>query len=142
MGPRSRLPLSPSLEARLSDDTSASQDSLVSTGSNQELKTQLDTTLAEVEAITTQLEKQKLPSNDESQRSPTFQASTIEVNTSPLQQHAPPKPRRLSKDSSEFQPQQNDLPHGNAAKVRTHECTFSCRGRRVDVLTVEQVGGG
>ena len=58
MGPRSRLPLSPSMEARLSDDTSASQDSLVSTGSNQELKTQLDTTLAEVEAITTQLEKQ------------------------------------------------------------------------------------
>ena len=31
--------------------------------------------------------------------------------------------------------------HGNAAKVRT-QCTFSCRGRRVNVLTVEQVGGG
>ena len=106
MGPRSRLPLSPSMEARLSDDTSASQDSLVSTGSNQELKTQLDTTLAEVEAITTELEKQKLPSNDENQRSPIFQTSTIEVNTSPSQQQAPPKPRRLSKDSSELQPQQ------------------------------------
>ena len=55
MAPRSRLPLSPSMEARLSN----SQDSLNSTGSNQELKTQLDSTLAEVEAIAEQLEKQK-----------------------------------------------------------------------------------
>ena len=55
MAPRSRLPLSPSMEARLSN----SQDSLNSTGSNQELKTQLDSTLAEVEAIAEHLEKQK-----------------------------------------------------------------------------------
>ena len=55
MAPRSRLPLSPSMEARLS----SSQDSLHSTGSNQELKTQLDSTLAEVEAIAEHLEKQK-----------------------------------------------------------------------------------
>ena len=103
MGPRSRLPLSPSMEARLSDDASTSQDSLASTGSNQELKTQLDTTLAEVEAITTQLEKQKLPNGNENQRSPNAQASNIEVNTStsPSQQNAPPKPRRLSKDMVE-----------------------------------------
>ena len=100
MGPRSRLPLSPSMEARLSDDTSTSQDSLASTGSNQELKTQLDSTLAEVEAITAQLEKQKLPNGNEKQRSPSSQASNIEINTStsPSQQQAPPKPRRLSKD--------------------------------------------
>ena len=83
MGPRSRLPLSPSMEARLSDDTSESQDSLVSTGSNQELKTQLDTTLAEVEAITKQLEKQKLSMNSEKQKTSTVQPSSIiEVNTS------------------------------------------------------------
>ena len=55
MTPRSRLPLSPSMEARLS----TSQDSLHSTGSNQELKSQLDSTLAEVEAIAEHLEKQK-----------------------------------------------------------------------------------
>ena len=103
MGPRSRLPLSPSMEARLSDDASTSQDSLASTGSNQELKTQLDTTLAEVEAITTQLEKQKLPNGNEKQRSPNSQSSNIEINTStsPSQQPAPPKPRRLSKDMAE-----------------------------------------
>ena len=53
MAPRSRLPLSPSMEARLS----TSQDSLSSSGSNRELKTQLDSTLAEVEAIAEQLEK-------------------------------------------------------------------------------------
>merc|ERR1712008_674287 len=42
-GPRSRLPVSPDMEARLS----TSQDSLgASTGSNRELKTQLDSTLA------------------------------------------------------------------------------------------------
>ena len=95
MGPRSRLPLSPSMEARLSDDnTSASQDSLVSTGSNQDLKAQLDTTLAEVEAITQQLEKQKMPMNNEKQKTSIAQpSSTIEVNTSPPQQQAPPKPR-------------------------------------------------
>ena len=58
MAPRSRLPLSPSMEARLS----TSQDSLSSSGSNRELKTQLDSTLAEVEAIAEQLEKQKKPS--------------------------------------------------------------------------------
>ena len=57
MAPRSRLPLSPSMEARLS----TSQDSLSSSGSNRELKTQLDSTLAEVEAIAEQLEKQKKP---------------------------------------------------------------------------------
>ncbi len=57
MAPRSRMPLSPSMEARLSN----SQDSLISTGSNQELKTQLASTLAEVEAIAEQLEKQKKP---------------------------------------------------------------------------------
>merc|ERR1719412_2493162 len=103
MGPRSRLPLSPSMEARLSDDASTSQDSLASTGSNQELKTQLDSTLAEVEAITAQLEKQKLPNGNEKQRSPSSQASNIEINTStsPSQQNAPPKPRRLSKDMVE-----------------------------------------
>ena len=110
MGPRSRLPLSPSMEARLSDDTSASQDSLVSTGSNQELQTQLDTTLAEVEAITKQLEKQKLPMNDEQQKTSISQpSSTIEVNTSTSptqQQQAPPKPRRLSKDCLDNQSQQ------------------------------------
>ena len=55
-GPRSRLPVSPDMEARLS----TSQDSLASsTGSNRELKTQLDSTLAEVEAIAEHLEKQK-----------------------------------------------------------------------------------
>merc|ERR1719410_2983664 len=44
------------MEARLS----TSQDSLASsTGSNRELKTQLDSTLAEVEAIAEHLEKQK-----------------------------------------------------------------------------------
>ena len=109
MGPRSRLPLSPSMEARLSDDTSTSQDSLASTGSNQELQTQLDSTLAEVEAITIELEKQKLPNTgNEKQRSPMSQASNIEVNpsTSPTQQQAPPKPRRLSKDAIDLQPQQ------------------------------------
>ncbi len=58
MAPRSRLPVSPSIEARLS----TSQDSLASsTGSNQELKTQLDSTLKEVEAIAEHLEKQKKP---------------------------------------------------------------------------------
>ena len=104
MGPRSRLPLSPSMEARLSDD-STSQDSLASTGSNQELKTQLDSTLAEVEAITSQLEKQKLPNGTDKQRSSSSQASNIEINTStsPSYQSAPPKPRRLSKDMAEHQ---------------------------------------
>ena len=53
------------MEARHSDEASTSQDSLVSTGSNEELKTQLDTTLAEVEAITQELEKQKLPNNSQ-----------------------------------------------------------------------------
>ena len=47
MAPRSRLPLSPSMEARLSN----SQDSLNSTGSNQELKTQLDSTLGKKHAL-------------------------------------------------------------------------------------------
>jgi SLIT-ROBO Rho GTPase activating protein len=57
-GPRSRLPVSPDMEAKLS----TSQDSLASsTGSNRELKTQLDSTLAEVEAIAEHLEKQKKP---------------------------------------------------------------------------------
>merc|ERR1719266_461562 len=57
-GPRSRLPVSPDMEAKLS----TSQDSLASsTGSNRELKTQLDSTLAEVEAIAEHLEKQKNP---------------------------------------------------------------------------------
>ena len=60
MAPRSRLPLSPSMEARLS----TSQDSLSSSGSNRELKTQLDSTLAEVEAIAEQLEKQKKPTKN------------------------------------------------------------------------------
>merc|ERR1711976_413058 len=46
------------MEARLS----TSQDSLSSSGSNRELKTQLDSTLAEVEAIAEHLEKQKKPS--------------------------------------------------------------------------------
>ncbi len=64
MAPRCRMPLSPSMEARLSN----SQDSLISTGSNQELKTQLDSTLAEVEAIAEQLEKKqkKRPSLEKS----------------------------------------------------------------------------
>jgi len=58
VGPRSRLPVSPDMEAKLS----TSQDSLASsTGSNRELKTQLDSTLAEVEAIAEHLEKQKKP---------------------------------------------------------------------------------
>ena len=96
------------MEARLSDDTSASQDSLASTGSNQELKSQLDSTLAEVEAITTQLEKQKLPGSGSGQQiSPIGPSSTIEFNTSisPSQQQAPPKPRRLSKDAMDIQAQ-------------------------------------
>ena len=96
------------MEARLSDDTSTSQDSLASTGSNQELKSQLDSTLAEVEAITTQLEKQKLPGSGSGQQiSSIGPSSTIEFNTSisPSQQQAPPKPRRLSKDAMDIQAQ-------------------------------------
>ena len=62
-GPRSRLPVSPDMEAKLS----TSQDSLASsTGSNRELKTQLDSTLAEVEAIAEHLEKQKKTSVEKS----------------------------------------------------------------------------
>ena len=121
MGPRSRLPLSPSMEARLSDDASTSQDSLASTGSNQELKTQLDTTLAEVEAITTQLEKQKLPNGNEKQRASSSQASNIEINssTSPLQQPAPPKPRRLSKDMAENYSQNRGSSDKNEGMVKS-----------------------
>ena len=126
MGPRSRLPLSPSMEARLSDDASTSQDSLASTGSNQELKTQLDTTLAEVEAITTQLEKQKLPNGNEKQRSPNVQASNIEINTStsPSQQPAPPKPRRLSKDMAEnYSQNRSSLEPAKAVKTASKKAT-------------------
>ena len=82
MAPRSRLPLSPSMEARLS----TSQDSLSSSGSNRELKTQLDSTLAEVEAIAEHLEKQKKPSlvatksnnNDDILPKPTVRRKTSE----------------------------------------------------------------
>ena len=91
MAPRSRLPLSPSMEARLSN----SQDSLNSTGSNQELKTQLDSTLAEVEAIAEHLEKQKknpleksisdavvIPSSSKPKISPDLPKPTVRRKTS------------------------------------------------------------
>lgn len=78
MAPRSRLPLSPSMEARLSGANST--DSLISTGSNQELKSQLDSTLAEVEAIAEHLEKQKKPEKNspEFPPKPTIRRKTSE----------------------------------------------------------------
>ena len=72
------MPVSPSMEAVLS----TSQDSLTSTGSNQELKTQLDSTLKEVEAIAEHLEKQKKPplekANSESMPKPMVRRKTSE----------------------------------------------------------------
>jgi hypothetical protein len=44
------------MEAQL---RTASQDSLLSTGSNQELQTQLDSTIAQVEAFAKEIEKRK-----------------------------------------------------------------------------------
>ena len=138
MGPRSRLPLSPSMEARLSDDTSTSQDSLVSTGSNQELKTQLDSTLAEVEAITQELEKKKLPKHVK-QTSPVVESSKAEMDAStspPQHQQAPPKPRRASRDFVEIQSnqrrasQQNDIVN-KAKTVETPKTIGGETGARV-----------
>ena len=138
MGPRSRLPLSPSMEARLSDDTSTSQDSLVSTGSNQELKTQLDTTLAEVEAITQELEKKKLPKHVK-QKSSVVESLNAEMDASispPQHQQAPPKPRRASRDFVELQSnqrrasQQNDIVN-NAKTVETSKMIGGETGARM-----------
>ena len=96
MAPRSRLPLSPSMEARLS----TSQDSLSSSGSNRELKTQLDSTLAEVEAIAEHLEKQKKPS--------------IETSKSP--DDILPKPTVRRKTSEQLS--SRTLPSSNGARPR------------------------
>ena len=56
-GARSRLPISPAMEARLRPATS--QDSLNSTGSNQELQNQLNSTIAEVEKFAQEIEEAK-----------------------------------------------------------------------------------
>ena len=72
------MPLSPSMEMRLRE-SSGSQDSLLSSGSNQELQNQLDSTIAQVDAITSEIEQQKLVK---------------------AEQVPPQKPRRLSKESS------------------------------------------
>lgn len=91
MAPRSRMPLSPSMEARLS----SSQDSLISTGSNQELKTQLDSTLAEVEAIAEHLEKQKKPPLEKSTSDTSRPISKKSLND-------PPKPTVRRKASEQI----------------------------------------
>lgn len=92
--------MNPSIEARLS----TSQDSLTSTGSNHELKTQLDSTLKEVEAIAEHLEKQKKPS-------PLTKSTSASLAENDL-----PKPMIRRKTSEQINSQ--TLPSSNGARPR------------------------
>ena len=113
MAPRSRLPVSPSMEARLS----TSQDSLASsTGSNQELKTQLDSTLAEVEAIAEHLEKQKKTPLEKSVST----EAVLRKNSKPSLTDLP-KPmirRKTSEQISGSASASRTLPSANGARPR------------------------
>ena len=114
MAPRSRLPVSPSMEARLS----TSHESLASsTGSNHELKTQLDSTLAEVEAIAKHLEKQKkTPLEKSVSTEAVLRKSSSKPSVTDL-----PKPmirRKTSEQISAASTASRTLPSSNGARPR------------------------
>ena len=74
-GARSRLPISPAMEARLRPATS--QDSLNSTGSNQELQNQLNSTIAEVEKFALEIEEAKRKGSVSSRGEPDKKSKVI-----------------------------------------------------------------
>jgi len=100
---RSRLPVSPSIEIHLREKSSAttsSTDSLLSSGSNQELRTQLDSELAHVDALTTEVEH--------------LSRSSSAAPTTP-----PPKPRRVSKTLSNTPTTETSAANNNSVKGTT-----------------------